>query len=129
MEPPPTKEEILLEWFLGDSKEITADLKTAMADAQGVRAGIDSAGRELDATVQAAKRELVTAHRELAQVVREARTANAETGKVFLASAHRATVTGVRRSLPMIMVCSGVSAVIGSAVGASLAMMAARWLG
>lgn len=129
MEPPPTKEEILLEWFLGDSKEIVADLKAAMAEAQGVRAGIGIAAKELDATVQAATRELVTAHRELAQVIRDTRVSNAEMVKSVLASAHRATVTGVRRSLPTLMICSSVSAVIGATVGAGLAVMVTRWLG
>lgn len=128
MEPPPTKEEMLLEWFLGDSKEITADLKAAMVEAQGIRAGIESAGRELNATVQAATRELVTAHRELVQAIRDTRAGNAEMTQGVLATAHRATVAGIRQSIPTLMVWSGISAVIGATIGAGLAMMAARWL-
>lgn len=43
MDRPPSKEEILLEWFLGDSKEIVAELKAAVADAQKVREGVVTA--------------------------------------------------------------------------------------
>lgn len=116
MEKPPTKEEILFEWFLGDSKEIVADLKTAVAEAAAVRDGIGKAKGELDATVQATTRELVTAHRELAQVVRDAKAAQAEHARTVAASGQRAASAGIRQALPLLAACCGVSSLIGAAI-------------
>lgn len=124
MERPPSKEEVLFEWFLGDSKEILADLKLAVADAAGVRDGISQAKVDLDVTVQTATRELVTAHRELAQTIRDARAANADAAQVVAASAQRAAAAGVLRALPALGVCCGVSALLGAAIAAFIV----RWL-
>ncbi|KVX69126.1 hypothetical protein WT34_24440 [Burkholderia stagnalis] len=120
MEKPPTKEEILFEWFLGDSKEIVADLKAAVAQAADVRDGISKAKGELDATVQAATRELVTAHRELAQVVDKAKAAQAEHARTVAASGQRAAVAGLRQSLPLLAACCGISSLVGAAIAVLL---------
>lgn len=116
MERPPTKEEVLFEWFLGDSKEILADLKSAIADATSVRDGISLAKVELDATVQTATRELITAHRELTQAIRDARAANADAAQVVAASGKRAAAAGVLQALPALGICSGVSALVGATI-------------
>lgn len=123
MEKPPTKEEILFEWFLGDSKEIVADLKTAVAQAAAVRDSIGAARGELDTSVQAATRELVTAHRELAQTVREAKAAQAEHARTVAASGQLAAAAGVRQALPLLVTCCAVS----SLVGAAIAVLAVRF--
>lgn len=124
MERPPTKEEVLFEWFLGDSKEILADLKSAIADATGVRDGISQAKADLDVTVQTATRELVTAHRELTQAIRDARAASIDAAHVVTASAKQAAAAGVLRALPALGICCGVSALIGAAIAAFIV----RWL-
>ncbi|MCE4548022.1 MULTISPECIES: plasmid stabilization protein StbC [unclassified Caballeronia] len=128
MDRPPSKEEILLEWFLGDSKEIVAELKAAVADAQKVREGVVTARGELDAIVQTATRELVTAHRELAQAFRDAKAGNADLARTVFASSERAAAVGVRRSLPLLMVCCGLSSTIGATIGAATAVLLIRYL-
>jgi len=124
MERPPTKEEVLFEWFLGDSKEILADLKSAIADATSVRDGIGVAKAELDETVQAATRELVAAHRELIQAIRDAKGSNAELAQVVAASGKRAAAAGVMQALPALGICCGMSALLGAASAAFIV----RWL-
>ncbi|SAL78635.1 hypothetical protein AWB67_05303 [Caballeronia terrestris] len=120
MEPPPTKEEVLFEWFLGDSKEIVADLKSALADATSVREGIIKAKGELDATVQAATRELITAHRELTQAIRDAKAANIDAAQRVAATSKRAAAAGVHQALPALGICCGMSALIGAAIAVVL---------
>jgi hypothetical protein len=120
MEPPPTKEEVLFEWFLGDSKEIVADLKSALADATSVREGISKAKGELDATVQAATCELITAHRELTQAIRDAKAANIDAAQRVAASGKRAAAAGVHQALPALGICCGMSALIGAAIAVVL---------
>jgi len=124
MERPPTKEEVLFEWFLGDSKEILADLKSAIAHATSVRDGISQAKVELDATVQTATRELVTAHRELTQAIRDARAANIDAAQAVAASGKRAAAAGVLQALPALGICCGSSALVGAAIAAFIV----RWL-
>ncbi|SAL06395.1 hypothetical protein AWB78_08047 [Caballeronia calidae] len=118
MERPPTKEEVLFEWFLGDSKEILADLRSAIADATNVRDGMSQAKIELDATVRTATRELITAHRELTQAIRDARAANADAAQVVAASGKRAAAAGVLQALPALGICCGGSALVGAAIAA-----------
>jgi autotransporter translocation and assembly factor TamB len=128
MDRPPSKEEVLLEWFLGDSKEIAADLKAAAANAESVRDGIVTAKGELDATVQAATRELVAAHRELAQALRDAKASNADAARSVAATTQGAVSAGVRRSIPLLVVCCVVTATIGATLGAAIAILLVRHL-
>lgn len=72
MEKPPSKEELLLEWFLGDSKEILSELKATMETAQEVQKAMLDAGTGIGVQVDEARTELVTAYRELAAANREA---------------------------------------------------------
>lgn len=127
MDRPPSKEEVLLDWFLGDSKEIVADLKLAVADAESVREGIVTAKGELDSTVQAATRELVAAHRELAQALRDAKAGNADATRSAIAASQSAVAAGVRRSLPLLVVCCGATATIGATLGAAVAFLVVRY--
>ncbi|MEX3557556.1 MAG: plasmid stabilization protein StbC [Burkholderia sp.] len=120
MDKPPTKEEVIFEWFLGDSKEIVAELKTAIADAANVRDGIGKAKGELDATVQAATRELVTAHRELAQVIREAKATQTSAAQAVQAHVGRAAAAGIRDALPLLAACCGVSSLVGAAIAVAV---------
>jgi hypothetical protein len=128
MDRPPSKEEVLLDWFLGDSKEIVADLKSAVANAESVRDGIVTAKGELDATVQAATRELVAAHRELAQTLRDAKASNADAARSVAATSQGAVSAGVRRSIPLLVTCCGVTATIGATLGAAVAILLVRHL-
>jgi autotransporter translocation and assembly factor TamB len=128
MDRPPSKEEVLLEWFLGDSKEIAADLKAAAANAESVRDGIVTAKGELDATVQTATRELVAAHRELAQTLRNAKAINADAARSVAATSQGAVAAGVRRSIPLLVVCCGATATIGATLGAAIAILLVRHL-
>ncbi|WP_244831990.1 plasmid stabilization protein StbC [Caballeronia sp. TF1N1] len=128
MDRPPSKEEVLLEWFLGDSKEIAANLKVAVADAESVRERIVSAKGELDATVQAATRELVAAHRELAQTLRDAKASHADATRSVSATTQGAVSAGVRRSIPLLVVCCGTTATIGATIGAAIAILMVRHL-
>ncbi|WP_228394184.1 plasmid stabilization protein StbC [Pseudomonas helleri] len=65
------REEVLIEWFLGDSKEILADLQGAVAAAREVHQSMQEAGASLASTVEDARAELVTANRELTAAIRE----------------------------------------------------------
>jgi hypothetical protein len=78
---------------------------------------------ELDATVQAATRELVMAHRELTQAIRDAKAANTEVAQAVAASGKRAAAAGVMQALPALGICSGVSALFGGAIAAFIV----RW--
>jgi hypothetical protein len=116
---PPSKEEVIFEWFLGDSKEIVAELKTTLAEAATVRDAIVTGKSELAATVDAATRELVTAHRELAKAISDAKADHGKAGGTLTASVHRALADGARRLVVVATICAGVGALVGA--GAALA--------
>lgn len=119
---PPSKEEILLEWFLADSKEIVTELKEAVASATAVRESVAEAAGNLGLAVGTAQEELVHAHRALVDVIREAESKQRSAMDRFHQQS-RKSVDGVVTRCLMI---AGLSAGIGGAVGGVVAALLLR---
>jgi hypothetical protein len=119
MEKPPSKEEILLDWFLGDSKEILAELKSAVADAAELRTSIKDAGTALGAHVDEARQELIAANRALVSASRDAE-AKQRTVIEQLDARSRAAFAGMVRRCVLFAGCAACAGGILGAVVAAL---------
>lgn len=122
MTKPPSKEEILLEWFLADSKEIVAELKDAVASATAVRESVIEATGNLGLTVGTAQEELVHAHRALVEVIREAENKQRSAMDRF----HQQSRKSVDGVVARCMLIAGLSAGVGGAVGGVIAALLLR---
>ncbi|MDU8491369.1 plasmid stabilization protein StbC [Pseudomonas syringae pv. actinidiae] len=115
---PPSKEEILLEWFLADSKEIVTELKEAVASATAVRESMIEAAGNLGLTVGTAQEELVQAHRALVGVIREAESKQRSSMDRFHQQSRKSVEGVVTRCLIIAGVCAGMGGALGGAVAA-----------
>lgn len=120
MEKPPSKEEILLDWFLGDSKEILAELKSAVTDAAELRTSIKDAGTALGAHVDEARQELIAANRALVSASRDAEAKQRAVIEQLDARSRAAFSGMVRRCVVFASGAACVGGILGAVVAALL---------
>lgn len=117
---PPTKEEILFDWFLQDSKEIVSDLKDTVAKAKEVRESIEQTGSHLAAQSERHATELIQAHRELMRAIKDVDA----THKRLLAESFRsgkAIVEAYNRKLTAwIVIAAFAAGLVGAAAGLTI---------
>jgi len=117
---PPTKEEILFDWFLKDSKEIVSDLKDAVAAAKEVRVSIEQAGSQLAAESERHATELIQAHRELMRSIKDVDAthkrllADSLRSTKAIASAHHSKLTA------WVVAAAFAAGLVGAAVGLTI---------
>ncbi|HGA2320757.1 TPA: plasmid stabilization protein StbC [Pseudomonas putida] len=114
MERQPTREEVLFEWFLGDSKDIVRDLKSAVAGAEEIRDSIIAEGAKLGAQTDDMRAELIEAHRQLAGLVESLESNHQKMVRSVEATATSLLAATQRRSILISAAC----AVIGGLAGA-----------
>ena len=122
MEKPPSKEQLLLEWFLGDSKEILDELKGAMAQAQDVQQSMLSAGAGIGAQVDEAKAELVAAYRALVSATREAESRQRTLLQAVDSTLMQRLEKNQRRTL-LAVACFALTGGMVGGIGAALLLM------
>lgn len=118
MEKPPSKAEVVYDLFLGDAKELLADMKTALERAAEVQKSVSEAGDSLAATVEAAKAELVAAHRDLTNAVRETETRHGQALDKMDRQAGKILADMQRRTVWVATICAAGGGLIGGAAGA-----------
>lgn len=122
MEKPPSKEELLLEWFLGDSKEILSELKLAIATAEAVQKSMLDAGAGIGTQVDDARTELVAAYRELAAANREAEARQRNLLQAMDARAKQLLSSTQRRTV-LVAACFAVLGGLVGGIGAALILL------
>jgi thiamine biosynthesis lipoprotein ApbE len=78
------------------AEELNHAMQGRAEELRAISAEMTGAKAELAATVDAARRELVTAHRELAKLIRDAKADHGKAGGALTASVHRAVADGTR---------------------------------
>lgn len=114
MERQPTREEVLFEWFLGDSKDIVRDLKSAVAGAEEVRNSIIAEGAKLGAHSDEIRAELIEAHRQLASLVASFDASHQKMTRSIEVRAHQLLSTTQRRSVLISAVCALMGGIVGA---------------
>ncbi|CAI9899180.1 plasmid stabilization protein StbC [Pseudomonas putida] len=114
------REEVLIEWFLGDSKEILADLQGAVAAAREVHQSMQEAGASLASTVEDARAELVTANRELTAAIRETEARHDKALEKLDRQAKSLLAATQRRTVWVAAICAGIAGLAGGLGGALL---------
>ncbi|EPN9162961.1 plasmid stabilization protein StbC [Escherichia coli] len=122
MEKQPDKMQVLLEWFLGDSKEITDKMQEISGGLAENAATLEEAGKTISAAIEASKMETIAAQRELAASLKQASNANAEFARKLAAS--QAAFGSELKSRMLIYTVGG--SLLGGAVGAVVATLLAR---
>lgn len=122
MSKPPSKEEILFDWFLADSKEIVEELKDAVASATAVRESVAEATVNLGLVVMSSREELVLAHRALADVLRDVEGKQRSAMDRF----HQQSRKGLDGVVARCLMIAGLSAGIGGAIGGAIAALLLR---
>lgn len=124
MDKPPTKEELMFDWFLGEAKEISQSLEKSQAESIATAERLESAKADLSKTLNGATHELVAAHHELRRHMAEVQ---AEQGKLIAAipsAVRKAATVGQRHMTVIATLCAG----IGGFVGAAAALLGAYLL-
>ena len=114
------REEVLIEWFLGDSREIVVDLQSAVAAAREVHQSMQEAGASLASTVEDARAELVTAHRELTAAIRETESRHDKALEKLDRQAKSLLAATQRRTVWVAAICAGIAGLAGGLGGALL---------
>jgi chromosome segregation ATPase len=124
MEKPPTKEELIFDWFLGEAKEISQSLEKSQGETVAIAERLDSAKAELSETLNAATHELVAAHHELRRHMAEVQTDNGKLVAAITSAVRKAATMGQRQMMVVATLCAGV----GGFVGAAAALLGAYLL-
>ncbi len=115
MDKPPTKEELMFDWFLGEAKEISLSLEKSQAETASVVERLESAKADLAQTLNAATHELVAAHHELRRHVIEAQTDHGKLVAAIPSAVRKAVSAGEHRMMVVATVCAGVGGFVGAA--------------
>ncbi|HCA3195755.1 TPA: hypothetical protein MN540_005063 [Klebsiella pneumoniae] len=122
MEKQPDKMQVLLEWFLGDSKEITDKMQEISGGLEANAVTLEQAGKAISDAIEASKMETIAAQRELAASLKQASNANAEFARKLAIS--QAAFGSELKSRMLIYTVGG--SLLGGAVGAVVATLLAR---
>lgn len=114
MEKPPTREEVMFDWFLGEAKDVADSLKETAQQIVGAREDLGSAKAGLSATAEKITRELVDAHRELTKVVDQARAEQNRAAATVQSTVARAIASNQRRTVAIATGCAVAGAFIGA---------------
>jgi len=117
MEPQPSKEEILFNWFLADSREVVNSLTAASEQAAQVLASINAASSELAAGVDSAKAEQIAAHRDLMAVLQVVSVQNRQALGALDAKANRLLARTQQRTIWI----ASLTAILGGMLGGGFA--------
>ncbi|MGF6996811.1 hypothetical protein [Paraburkholderia sp. GAS32] len=127
---PPSKEELLFELIFGESKDILDAQKTVtevltqmFVTADAVREAMAESARRLETMSAENQRELVAAHRELTQTIRDFEAKAGDNLAVPIAVAVGRTV---KHQSAKLAVVAGGAALVGSLVGAGVVALLLR---
>lgn len=116
------REQVLLEWFLGDSKEILAELQAAVSAASDVHRSMSEVGLSIATTVEDARSELVIANRELTAAIRETETRQRQSLDKLDSQARNLLASTQRRTVWVAATCAGIGGLVGGLGGALLVL-------
>jgi len=116
MEKQPDKTDVLMEWFLGEHREITEAMKVVADSIESSTARLETASRDIIKASESSKIEVIDSHRELAATLKKESKAADE----FLARLARSQTAFserlVKRILLVTVICSFVGALIGAGI-------------
>lgn len=115
MDKQPDKLEILMDWFLGDAKEITEKLESVKETVIDAVARLEKAKDEISKSSDEAKTEVIASQRELVNILKKEQKVSDQFFE-RLAGAQTGFSSALTRQILIITV---VSSLIGGAIGAA----------
>ncbi|EGT1536994.1 hypothetical protein I3G05_004635 [Salmonella enterica] len=115
MEKQPDKLDILMDWFLGDAKEITSKLESVTTSVTETVERLDKASDEIKKSSEVAKTEVIASQRELVNTLKKEQKVS-DQFFVRLAGAQTGFSQAlIRQILIITVVCSFVGGALGAA--------------
>lgn len=119
MEKPPDKLDLLMDWFLGDAKEITEVQKTLLAQQANMLQQLGELKSDLDSTADESRAEIIGSLRDIQGAMKEESKARSDFLTQWRSIQRNNTNNIINPMVIMIAVCS----IIGAAIGAALILL------
>ncbi|EBY5370841.1 plasmid stabilization protein StbC [Escherichia coli] len=122
MEKQPDKFEVLMDWFLGDAKEITATQKEMTLQLSELSEKLAKDTVSLGETADSLKRALVENQRSISLAISD----DAKAREEFIAKFRRAQASSAETFTRQILFITAGCTIVGAAVGAAIAIILLR---
>ncbi|EBW7114485.1 hypothetical protein DQC29_21980 [Salmonella enterica subsp. enterica serovar Telelkebir] len=119
MDKQPDKLDVLMEWFLGDAKEINEAQKAMLTEAAAMLQQLNELKTALDSTADEARAEIIGSLRDIRATIKEESRSREEFLTRWQTLQQTSTSTIINRVVTMTAVCS----IVGAAIGAALAVL------
>ncbi|EGD4232498.1 StbC [Salmonella enterica subsp. enterica serovar Meleagridis] len=119
MEKQPDKLEVLMDWFLGDAKEITASQKEMTEKLSVLSEKLAKDTTSLGETADSLKRALVENQRTISMAIND----DAKAREEFLAKFRRAQASSAETLSRQILFITTGCTIVGAAIGAAIAIL------
>ncbi|MFP1771041.1 plasmid stabilization protein StbC [Lonsdalea quercina] len=115
MEKQPDKLDILMDWFLGDAKEITSKLESVTASVAETVERLDKTSNEINKSSEAAKVEVIASQRELVNTLKKEQKVSDQFFERLAGAQAKYSQTLIRQILIITVVCSFIGGAFGAA--------------
>ena len=115
MEKQPDKLDILMDWFLGDAKEITSKLESVTTSVTETVERLDKASDEIKKSSEMAKTEVIASQRELVNTLKKEQKVSDQFFERLAGAQTGISQALIRQILIITVVCSFVGGALGAA--------------
>ena len=115
MEKQPDKLDILMDWFLGDAKEITSKLESVTTSVTETVERLDKASDEIKKSSEVAKTEVLASQRELVNTLKKEQQVSDQFFERLAGAQTGCSQALIRQILIITVVCSFVGGALGAA--------------
>ncbi|EMB4971459.1 hypothetical protein U9G89_004305 [Salmonella enterica] len=115
MEKQPDKLDILMDWFLGDAKEITSKLESVTTSVTETVERLDKASDEIKKSSEVAKTEVIASQRELVNTLKKEQKVSDQFFERLAGAQIGFSQALIRQILIITVVCSFVGGALGAA--------------
>lgn len=115
MEKQPDKLDILMDWFLGDAKEITSKLESVTTSVTETVERLDKASDEIKKSSEVAKTEVIASQRELVNTLKKEQKVSDQFFERLAEAQTGFSQALIRQILIITVVCSFVGGALGAA--------------
>ncbi len=119
MDKQPDKLDVLMDWFLGDAKEILEAMKLMKAEQADMLQQLGELKSALELTADDSRAEIIGSLRDIQAAMKEENKARSDFLTRWQSLQHNNASTIVNRVVIMTAVCS----IVGAAIGAALALL------
>ncbi|HEB3726387.1 TPA: hypothetical protein RZV36_004582 [Escherichia coli] len=119
MDKQPDKLDVLMDWFLGDAKEIVEAMKQVKAEQADMLQHLGELKSALELTADDSRAEIIGSLRDIQAAMKEENKARSDFLTRWQSLQHNNTSTIINRVVIMTAVCS----IVGAAIGAALTLL------